>query len=260
MNGNHDVVDAFLAAFSEHLEHATPRPTLDHLDADDRQHAEQLMRLMETGRRIDPSASAPSLEALLAGTEFADALAPAAPTQHRTVLHQVQDVLTDVDPRVEVHVDDNERFVAMSYLDLLVHFHPVDREDPWMPDDALRELFDADVDVDLVGLVATGTADLDVRVVSRYDVDNTIATSAHRPAASSGMLPLALAARAIIEQSAPEWGEFGFDRVALDPVDVADFERAIATRLVAEEGSGDTRVTRRSRIADSWGTSTTWWS
>ena len=67
------LVDDVLAAFSDHLERGGPRPPLDHLDSHDRQLAENLMRLMETGRGIDPSASAPSLEELLAGTEFMDA-------------------------------------------------------------------------------------------------------------------------------------------------------------------------------------------
>ncbi|HEU0131181.1 MAG TPA: hypothetical protein VFQ85_09355 [Mycobacteriales bacterium] len=235
MNGNHDAVDDVIAAFSDHLAHGSPRPTLDHLDAQDRQLAEDLMRLMESARGIDPSASAPSLEALLAGTEFAAALAPATPGQ-RPILDQVQDVLTGVDSRVEVHVDDSG-FVTMSYLDLVAHFHLVDDEAPSLPDDAIRKLFDADVDVDLLGIVATRAADLDVRVVSRYDVDRTISTSAHRPVTptSPSVLPLALAARAILEHSAPEWGEFGLERAALDTVDIADLQTEIAARIVTEE-------------------------
>jgi hypothetical protein len=71
---NDAVDDDVLAAFSDHLEHGTPRPPLDHLDSHDRQLAGNLMRLMETGRGIDPSVSTPSLEALLAGTEFVDNL------------------------------------------------------------------------------------------------------------------------------------------------------------------------------------------
>src|SRR4051794_26773118 len=105
MNGNSDAVDDVLAAFSHHLAQGTARPALEHLDPHDRQLAEDLMRLMETGRRIDPSASAPSLEALLADTEFADALPPAAPISEAPVLHRVQDVLTHVDPRGEVYLD-----------------------------------------------------------------------------------------------------------------------------------------------------------
>ncbi|HEX8001580.1 MAG TPA: hypothetical protein VF519_02680 [Mycobacteriales bacterium] len=236
MNGNHDAVDDVIAAFSDHLAHGSPRPTLDHLGAQDRQLAEDLMRLMESARGIDPSASAPSLEALLAGTEFAAALAPAAPGQ-RPILDQVQDVLTGVDSRVEVHVDDDSGLVTMSYLDLVAHFHLVDDEAPSLPDDAIRKLFDADVDVDLIGIVATRAADLDVRVVSRYDVDRTITTSAHRPVTptSPSVLPLALAARAILEHSAPEWGEFDLDRADLDTVDVTDLQTEIAARIVTAE-------------------------
>ncbi len=252
MNGNSDAVDDVLAAFSDHLEHGTPRPALDHLDPHDRRIVEDLMRLMETGRRIDPSASAPSLEALLAGTEFADALPPAAPTPEVPVLHRLQDLLTDVDPRAEVHVDD-EGFVSFGYLDLLARFHPLDTDDPWLPEDALRALFDADSYVDLVALVAAQTGELLTRVVSRYDVDPTISTAANRPASPAPpVLPLVHACRAILEHSAPEWGEFGLDRTALDLVDVAELETQIATRLVAEEAKrryqGDKAVAYRGLV------------
>ncbi len=235
MNGNSDTVDAILAAFSDHLDQGTPRPEVDHLESHDRQIAEDLMRLMETGRGIDPSASAPSLEALLAGTEFADALQSVSPTPEAPVRHRVQDVLTDIDPRAEVYFDD-EGFVSFGYLDLLARFYPLDTDDPWLPEDALRPLFDADSYVDLVALVATQTSELLTRVVSRYDVDPTISTAANRPAPPApAALPLALACRAIVEQSAPEWGEFDFDHAALDVVDFAGIETQIATRLVAEE-------------------------
>jgi len=252
MNGNNDAVDDVLAAFSDHLEHGTPRPPLDHLDPHDRQLAENLMRLMETGQRIDPSASAPSLESLLADTEFVDALAPAAPTTEASVLHRVQDVLIDVDARAEVHFDD-EGFVSFGYLDLLARFHPLETDDPWLPDYALRALFDADSYVDLVALVATQTGELLTRVVSRYDVDPTISTAASHPARPAPpALPLALAARAILEYSAPEWGEFGLPRTAVDLVDVADLETEIALRVVAEEAKrryqGDKAVAYRGLV------------
>ena len=235
MKGNSDAVDDVLAAFSDHLDHGAPRPPLDHLGPRDRQLAENLMRLMETGRRIDPSASAPSLEALLAGTEFADALPPAAPPAEAPVLHRMQDLLTEVDPRAEVHVDD-EGFLSFGYLDLLARFHPLDTDDPWLPQDALTALFDADCYVDLVALVAARTGELLTRVVSRYDVDPTISTAANRPASAVPViLPLALACRAILEHSAPEWGVFGLDNAAPDVIDIAELETQIATQLVAEE-------------------------
>ena len=252
MNGHNDAVDDVLTAFSEHLEHGTPRPPLDALNPHDRRLAEDLMRLMETSRGIDPSASAPSLEALLADTEFADALAVGAPSAEAPVLHRMRDLLTDVDSRAEVHVDD-EGFVSFGYLDLMARFHPLETDDPSLPDNALRALFDADAYVDLVALVATQTGELLTRVVSRYDVDPTISTAAARPAPlAPPVLPLAIAARAILEQSAPEWGEFSLDRVAHDLVDVADLELDIATRVVAEEAKrryqGDKAVAYRGLV------------
>lgn len=252
MNGHNDAVDDVLAAFSEHLEHGAPRPALDSLDSHDRQLAEDLMRLMETSRRIDPSASAPPLEALLAGTEFADALPVAATTPEAPVLQRMRDLLTDVDSRAEVHVDD-EGFVSFGYLDLLAQFHPLETDDPSLPGNALRALFDADAYVDLVALVATQTNELLTRVVSRYDVDPTISTAATRPAPMAPpVLPLILAARAILEFSAPEWGEFGLVRIVRDPVDVADLGLDIATRVVAEEAKrryqGDKAVAYRGLV------------
>lgn len=252
MNGHNDAVEEVLAAFSDHLEHGSPRPALDHLNPHDRRLAEDLMRLMETSRRIDPSASAPSLEALLADTEFADTLPVAAPTPEAPALHRIRDLLTDVDSRADVHVDD-EGFVSFGYLDLLARFHPFETDDPSLPDSALRALFDADPYLDLVALVATQTGELLTRVVSRYDVDPTISTAATRPGPSAPpVLPLALAARAILEQSAPEWGEFDLDRLARDLVDVVDLELDIATRVVAEEAKrryqGDKAVAYRGLV------------
>ncbi|TFV90107.1 hypothetical protein E4P40_07775 [Blastococcus sp. CT_GayMR20] len=235
MNSHSDAVDAVLAAFSDHLEHGASRPTLDHLDRRDRQLVEDLMRLMETGRWIDPSASAPSLEALLAGTEFAESLPPAPSTSKVPVLHRMQKLLADVDPRVEVNVHD-DGFVSFGYLDLLARFHPLDTDDPWLAGDALRAMFDADSYVDLVALVATQTDELLARVVSRYDVDPTISTASNRPARPPRpVLPLALAARSILEVSAPEWGEFGLNGGALPVGDVAELGAQIATQVVAEE-------------------------
>jgi hypothetical protein len=162
----------------------------------------------------------------------------------------MQDLLSSVDPRAEVHVAE-EGFVSFVYLDLLARFYPLDTEDLWLQEDALRALFDADSYVDLVALVAAQTGELLTRVVSRYDVDPTISTAVDRPAspAPQPVLPLVLACRAILEHSAPEWGEFGLDPIALDPVDVTDLETQIATELVAEEAKrryqGDKAVAYR---------------
>jgi hypothetical protein len=252
MNRHSDAVDAVLAAFSDHLAIGTARPMLDHLDPHDRQVAADLMRLMETGRRIDPSASAPSLEALLADTEFADALPAAAPKLAPPVLHQLRDVLTEVDPRAEV-VAEPEGFVSFAYLDLLARFHLVDGDEPTLADHTVKALFDADVDVDLIGLVATETPELLTRVLSRYVVDTTVSTAANQPVASPPALPAVLAARRIMEHSAPEWGGFGLDGGSVDNfVDVVSLAAHLATKLVAEEAKrryqGDKALAYRSLV------------
>jgi hypothetical protein len=79
MSEDRDAVDAVLAAFVDYREGVRPRPSLDHLSPADRSLAEDLIRMMETARGIDPHASPPSLEALLAGTEFESALTTATP-------------------------------------------------------------------------------------------------------------------------------------------------------------------------------------
>jgi hypothetical protein len=74
MTASDDRVDAVVEAFLDHLEGLSEAPALDDLGADERARAEALMRSLEAGRGIDPYASRPSLEQLLAGTPLETAL------------------------------------------------------------------------------------------------------------------------------------------------------------------------------------------
>jgi hypothetical protein len=65
-----DPVEAVITAYLDHLEHGVPEPSLQHLSDDDRQRAVELIDLMREGRGIDVYRPRPSLDALLAGTEF----------------------------------------------------------------------------------------------------------------------------------------------------------------------------------------------
>ena len=70
--GNYDdPVDVVMLAFLDYLDGTAPRPALDHLSDEDRRRAETLMNSLKAGRGIDPHASRPSIEALLAGTRLA---------------------------------------------------------------------------------------------------------------------------------------------------------------------------------------------
>lgn len=74
----HDPVEAVVAAYLAYLEHDGPEPSLDHLSADDRRRAEELVALTNEGRGIDVYRSRPSVDMLLAGTEFESWLSPQA--------------------------------------------------------------------------------------------------------------------------------------------------------------------------------------
>jgi hypothetical protein len=71
---NHDPVEGVIQSFLDYLEGSGPEPTLDHLDPEERKRAEELMESLRAGRGINPYASRPSLEQLLVGTEFEEAL------------------------------------------------------------------------------------------------------------------------------------------------------------------------------------------
>ena len=74
MTESDDRVDAVVEAFIDHLEGLGEAPVLDDLDPGERARAEALISSLEAGRGIDPYASRPSLEQLLAGTPLEAAL------------------------------------------------------------------------------------------------------------------------------------------------------------------------------------------
>lgn len=63
-------VDAVIAAFLDHLNNGGPEPSLDQLTEAERTEATELMDLMDDARGVDFYRSRPSLDAVLAGTEF----------------------------------------------------------------------------------------------------------------------------------------------------------------------------------------------
>ncbi len=65
-----DPIEAVIAAYLDHLENGGPAPSFDDLSDEDRRTAQELIDLMREGRGIDVYRSRPSLDSLLAGTEF----------------------------------------------------------------------------------------------------------------------------------------------------------------------------------------------
>jgi len=63
-------VDAVIAAFLNHLANGGPAPSLDHLTEDERTEATELIDVIKDAQGVDFYRSRPSLDAVLAGTEF----------------------------------------------------------------------------------------------------------------------------------------------------------------------------------------------
>lgn len=73
-----DAVDAVIAAYRDYLENGGPEPSLDHLEETQRAEAAELIDLMKDVRGIDFYRSAPSLGAVLAGTDLESKVEPPA--------------------------------------------------------------------------------------------------------------------------------------------------------------------------------------
>jgi len=230
----------------DHLEGTAERASLDHLTDLERREAEQIMASLEAARGMDPYASRPSIERLLAGTSFEELLR----TQNRVSadvadVETVRDVLAGVDARARVEVDRSNGTVTVvySYLDLRARFMTVeaDASEPFVTD-AVRSTVEAilrtDPDTTRVGVVATGSEELITQMLAAHDLGRTITI----PSGSSHTeweppLPLALAVRRMLEQCAPEWDRFDFDPTFGEAVDVAGIAAELARRLIAQEAA-----------------------
>jgi hypothetical protein len=243
-----DPVDAVILAYLDHLEGAGPAPALDHLGARDQARATQLMAAMRGGHGIDPRTPRPSIESLLADTPLAglipalDAAGAGGPD-----LETVRGVLADVDARARVAVDGPS--VVLSYLDLRARFLLVPAGAPTMTRKVrgqVEAIFRDDPDTSRVGVVAAGSPELATQLVAVDDVADTITTPlGERHARWEPPLPLMLAARRLLEQSAPEWPPFDFDRANASPLDVAELAAEIAGRIIQRESTRSYRGDKR---------------
>jgi hypothetical protein len=244
MSKKTDPVDDVMLTFLDYLEGAAERPTLDHLTAQDRERAQRLMDSLEAGRGIDPYASRPSVEALLAGAGLTTMLDPVNKVTASAVdLTTVRDVLSAIDDRAQVDIESygvEGGVVVYTYLDFRARFLLVDTETSAVSNDirALVEtLFDADPDTVRVGLVARN-AELVTQLLSADDLGATITTPLGLPDTHwQSPLPLALAVRRMLEQSAPEWDEFDFDQTLREPLDVAAIAAAAARGVIERQAA-----------------------
>jgi hypothetical protein len=247
MNEYDDPVEAVILAFLDYLEGVAPRPTLDHLSDDDRDRASAYLDGLVVARGLDPAGSRPSIEALLAGTALAPLLAaipaaiPAAGVAGAD-LATVRTVLAGVDPRARVTIDESaDANVLFSYLDLRARFVLVPGTVPAVTDSArilVTRLFSADPDTSRVGVIAAHSGELSTQLLAADEIGSAITTPRGEPHLRwERPLPLAMAARRMLEQSAPEWPAFDFDSARLEALDVASLAAGIARRIIARESA-----------------------
>lgn len=243
MTKHDDHVGAVIQAFLDYLEGIAERPTLDHLTDEERRDAEALMESLEAGRGIDPHASRPSIERLLAGTPLEGLLRRDDRASVGTSdVVTVRDVLAG-NSRARVEIESTEGFTAVvySYLDLRACFVTIDADDSgaFMTDSVRRTveaIFDRDPDTSRVGVVAARSDELITQMLAAEDLGRTVtAPSGALHTDWEPAMPLSLAARRMLERCAPEWDPFDFDPALGDAVEAPAVAAEIAGRLIAKE-------------------------
>ena len=239
-------VDGVIQAFLDHLEGTAERPNLDHLTDVERREAEEIMASLEAARGMDPYASRPSIERLLAGTPLEEVLHARNGVSASAADNEiVRDVLAGIDARARVEVGHSNGLVSLvySYLDLRAQFMTVeaDASEPFVTDavrSTVEAIFRIDPDTTRVGVVAAGSRELITQMLAAHDLGRTITIpggSLHTQWETP--LPLALAVRRMLEQCAPEWDRFDFDPTFGEAVDIAGIAAELARRLIAQEAA-----------------------
>jgi hypothetical protein len=253
MRAQDDPVDAVILAFLDHLEGSAPRPALDHLTAADRRRAADLMHGLEVARGIDPHAVRPPVETLLADTPLAGLVSALDPWQvPRGAVAVVERALRAVDKRVRVELDERGPILAtvmLSYLDLRARFVLLAADSPSITTNVravVGSLFRRDPDTSRVGVVAMGSDELTTQVLAAEDLGDTVTTPrGERHQRWDPPLPLGLAARRMLEQSAPEWPAFDFDQADRQALDLPAMAAQIAHQIIERESGRAYRGDKR---------------
>ena len=263
MTESDDRIDAVVEAFMDHLEGVGEAPALDELDPDERARAEQLISSLEAGRGIDPYASRPSLEQLLAGTPLEAALE----SGRDDLPDRIRDQLTRYAPfHVDIWRDDAAAAIGIhsDYIALVSaqRLRIQIRDDVDGPS-RLASLDPAAVAGPLYGafpdtagvLVVYPNDELSSVAIDPFDTEHCIEApggTVARPTTYRPVLPLADTVRAYLDEIAPALDTtVGSDVMHGDEVDPAAIARDAASRAVE-------RVVRDGRRAKISAKQATW--
>ncbi len=235
-----DPVDAVLTGFLNHLENGGSEPSLDHLTPEDRAEAEDLIEIIRSGRGIDAYRSRPSLNTLLAGTEFEEWLSPP-----ETIGLSIDAIRTDVISALGADAEPiadgaaanegirSDVVIVCRGVRLCVQFRDdistprtLAQVNPRAAAGPIYGRFPGRAGVILV----IGNAELSSVPISPHDIDDYVGApdgQLHPPRIRRAVLPLVDTLRSYIDEVAPDLS-MGADYVSPDSIDVPDIICAAA--------------------------------
>jgi hypothetical protein len=260
MTQSDERIDALIEAFLDFLDGVGDEPSLDHLDDDERARAERLIASLRAGRGIDPYASRPSIERLLADTEFEPVLRAGAvdASADRDLLDDVRRQIT-VYTSYPVSVWHDADAAAIGIKSDLVALVAANR---------LRIQFRSDLrgPGDLSGLDPSAVAgpiygafpdtagvivvfpddDLSSIAIDPFDTEYCIQTpggTLERPSTHRPILALADTVRSYVDELVPQLEtNVGFDMHAAEQIDPLRVARAAATAAIEATVRDGTRA------------------
>jgi hypothetical protein len=250
MTESDDRVDAVVEAFMDHLDGLSEAPALDDLESDERARAEALISSLGAGRGIDPYASRPPLEQLLAGTPLETALDASRLTAEPggDLLGRIREQLTLYAPfHVEIWPDDaaaaigaDSDFVALVSAQRLRIQVRADVDEPSQlaaldPAAVAGPLYGAFPDTAGV-IVVYPDDELSSVAIDPFDIEHCIGTPAGtivRPVTHRPVMPLVDTVRAYLDEIAPALDTtVGLEAARGEAVDPAAIAHAAAHRAV----------------------------
>jgi hypothetical protein len=268
---NNDSVEAVIQQFLRHLEGEGEIPSLDHLNSDERNLAEELMDSLQAARGMDPEASRPSLERLLVDTKHFGHIQPTRDVRAATTrldVNEVRERLTSLSRgpvRVEVDVLAESAGVRSNYVIFVAgHRLRMQVRDELPGSEALRSP-DTIVTAspvfgrfhDTAGVVVSIPDDeLSSVVVDPFDSEYCIETPTGRlrgPRVPRPVLPLADAIRSFLEEIAPIFEAIPTFQ-AFDSTRGLGFDAQALARHAVEAVAENGRRARISAKRESWST------
>ena len=251
-------VDDVIAAYVDHLENRGPEPSLDHLTEDERTEAAEIIDLIKDTRGVDFYRSRPSLDTVLAGTEFEEQLDPRT-TMGLSIDAVRSDVVSSLGSASEPIADgaaQNEgirsdavvRFgglrIRLQFRDDITTPAGLSRADPQA---SARPVFGRFPDTAAVVLII-GDQELSSVAIGPFDIDDFIGApdgQIYQPRITRPVLSLCDTLRWVVDELAPDLtGDDGVDdheAVALEEIVRSECSAACAA-VVAEGKKARTKA------------------